>query len=196
LDTQISVLSRGFICEDGNDDYCSTKSQVAWSSTVDELYYVLVHGKSGAEGTFMLQLTTEGDSFAAADFCANAEPIEVGANTTVDLSKATADPDLSDCSATTFPGDTTNIGNFYRFTGTGQSVRIMLESSVMTDLCGVALHSVLTGSSCSSLECLDSACNYDCEVSTILGQDYYVYVFYLVGLSLPQGDVTLTIDGV
>jgi hypothetical protein len=188
LDTQISVFSIGYTCEDGNDDYCSQKSKVAWSSTVDELYYVLVHGKSGAEGNFVLQLATEGDSFADADFCGNAVVIEVNSNTTVDLSKATDDPDISDCTEAAVTGYPSINGNFYRFTGTGQPVGVRLDFGSYT---------ILNGPSCSSLVCQGhhepwccDGCG-ECEYPTDLGQYYYVYVYYVV--SPPEGNMTLTI---
>lgn len=191
LDTQISVFSNGSICENGNDDYCASKSQVALSSNVDELYYVLVHGKTGSEGTFVLQLTTEGESLANADFCANAQVLDVGSNTTIDLLRATVDPDQADCTASTYPGEKVFIGNFYRFTGTGQAVRIVMDSTSWSDLSGVTLLSVFTGSSCGSLECLDPGCGYDCEVFTTLGQDYYVYASYIEDIGPPEGILTL-----
>jgi len=189
LDTQISVFSNESICENGNDDYCESKSQVAWMSNVDELYYVLVHGKTGAEGTFVLQLTTEGEALADADFCANAQSLDVGSNTTIDLSGATVDPDQANCKAVS----SIALGNFYRFTGTGQDVRIMLASTISSDLSSFVLFfSILTGSSCDSLDCLDwGGCTDACDVSTILGQDYYVYVYYIEDTGPPAGVISL-----
>lgn len=195
LDTQISVFSAANVCVNGNDDYCTSKSQVAWSSNVDELYFVFVHGKNNEEGTFVLQLSTEGGSIAAGDYCANAELIDVGTTAEIDLSQATVDPDITDCAASLFPGGNTIIGNFYKFRGTGQPVHILMNSTSMSDLCGVVMHSVLTGSSCGTLECVDPACDYDCEVSTIVGQDYYVYVFYIEELYPPEGLLMLSLEG-
>ena len=105
----------------------------------------------------------------------------------VDLSQATADPDQANCARTDF----SVVGNFYQFTGTGQAVRITMESTLPSDSVKT-LFVVLFGTSCSSLECLDF-CWYDCEVSTILGGDYYVFAYYMEEFSAPTGVVTLQV---
>ena len=177
LDTQISVFSNETVCVDGNDDFCgSGKSQVAWLSNSDEMYFVHVHGKDAAEGTFILQVTTEGASIAEADYCANAKPLEVGFIEMVDFSEATIDADLNFC--TERSGDF--IGNFYTFVGTGKSVQVHVSNATLEDLPFYIVQggAVLAGSSCSALECITPDCAYGCQVPTILGQTYYVYVYY------------------
>lgn len=185
LDTQISVFSAENECIDGNDDFCSSKSQVAWSSTEDEIYFVLVHGKDGAEGTFILQVMTEGESLADADLCANAISVEVGFTGPVDLSRATADPDLLNCTRASWIVGPTIVGNFYTFLGTGEHVRIFLDYPIVVyAMVSPPRPVLLTGSSCNALECV-SSCNdddiesYTCQVPTVVGQKYYVYVFYI-----------------
>jgi hypothetical protein len=193
LDTQISVFLPGNLCVDGNDNFYSTKSQVAWSSVSDQIYFVLVHGKNSSEGSFALQFATQEAAFADADFCANAQPLDVGSLSIVNLSRATGDPDIG-CFVSDFLGGNTNIGNFYKFTGTGQPVRIWIDPTAGWDLscvdfniCGGNVLSVLTGSSCGLLECVERRCNVDCVVTTKLGQDYYVYAFYIQELGAVIG---------
>jgi hypothetical protein len=183
LDTQISVFSvTGNRCIDGNDDYCESKSTVAWSTKVDELYFVLVHVKNDDEGTFALQLTVDGVSIVDADFCGNAQVVEVGSTSAFDLSRATADPDFARCAGSL--GETVP-GIFYKFTGTGQNVSAVVDG---------APFSVLTGSSCGSLECIVSGCyGSGCgEFPTVVEQDYYVYVYYYRS---DGRNGTLTIEG-
>jgi hypothetical protein len=188
LDTQISVFSlTENRCIDGNDDYCESKSQVAWSTKVDELYFVLVHGKNDEEGTFALQLNVEGDSISDADFCGNAQVVEVGSTTAIDLSGATKDPDFAYC-AGNFGDD--GIGKFYKFTGTGQNVSTVID--------GIAPpFSILAGTSCGSLECIVTECyGCGCEVfPTVVERDYYVYVYSVGGTDQDQYG-NLTIEGI
>lgn len=198
LDTQISVFSTENMCVDGNDDFCNGKSQVAWLSNVSEIYFVLVHGKDGAEGTFILQLTTEGSALADADFCANAKLLEVGSTEPVDLTQATIDPDLQ-CSWE----NNAVLGNFYTFLGTGRNTQIFMNTTVPLEEFPYYLSpraEMLTGPSCSMLECIAN-CNEGCQVSTILGQSYYVYVYYLGEMPqeterhLLNQTIILTIEG-
>jgi hypothetical protein len=180
LDTQLSVFSAEIVCVDGNDDFCSGKSQVAWSSKQDEIYFILVHGKDGAEGTFILQVTTEGESLADADFCANAKSVEIGTTGPVDLSHATADPDMLNCSKAFWVIGTTVVGNFYTFVGPGDLVSIsMAATSEFTPLLATINPVLLTGASCGTLECISACEGSSCQVYTIPGQHYYVYVYYI-----------------
>lgn len=57
FDTKISVYTGtcgSLTCVTGNDDFCGTRSQVTFTSTLGVTYYVLVHGFASATGTFTL----------------------------------------------------------------------------------------------------------------------------------------------
>lgn len=59
-DTKIQVYSGAcgaMTCIDGNDDYCSTQSQVTFNSANGTNYYIFVGGFSGATGTYSLSMT-------------------------------------------------------------------------------------------------------------------------------------------
>ena len=60
FNSQISVFSGtcgALVAVDGNDDFCSTQSQVTFAGTGGTTYYILVHGNGTAEGTFDLTLS-------------------------------------------------------------------------------------------------------------------------------------------
>jgi hypothetical protein len=57
FDTRISVFSGScgsLDCVGANDDFCSTGSQVTWSSASGTDYYILVHGFASQSGTFTI----------------------------------------------------------------------------------------------------------------------------------------------
>lgn len=60
FDTKIQVYSGScgtMNCVAGNDDYCSTQSQVTWTSAAATTYYIFVGGFNGATGTFSLNVS-------------------------------------------------------------------------------------------------------------------------------------------
>ncbi len=60
-DTKLSVFSGScgtLVCVGGNDDFCSTRSQVSWSSVSGTTYHILVHGSGSQTGTFTLSTST------------------------------------------------------------------------------------------------------------------------------------------
>jgi hypothetical protein len=59
-DTRMRVYSgscSNLICETGNDDFCSTQSEVSWCAANGTLYYILVHGNGPAVGAFTLNMS-------------------------------------------------------------------------------------------------------------------------------------------
>lgn len=59
-DTKIQVYSgtcASMTCIDGNDDYCSTQSQVTFNSVTGTNYYIFVGGFSGATGSYSLSMS-------------------------------------------------------------------------------------------------------------------------------------------
>ena len=60
FDTQLTILSgncSSLTCVEGNDQSsCSNLAQVTWQTNAGEIYYLVVHGKSGSEGVFGLRL--------------------------------------------------------------------------------------------------------------------------------------------
>jgi hypothetical protein len=59
-DTKIQVYSgtcASMACVAGNDDYCSTQSQVTFNSVTATNYYIFVGGFSGATGTYSLSMS-------------------------------------------------------------------------------------------------------------------------------------------
>lgn len=59
--TQLSVFTGpcgALAAVDGNDDFCSSQSEVTWPGVLGTTYYILVHG-NGAEGAFTLNLAQE-----------------------------------------------------------------------------------------------------------------------------------------
>jgi hypothetical protein len=63
-DSKISVYCGDceveLFCVAGNDDFCSLQSEVSWCSAPGQIYYILVHGFSSAEGDFSLDVTDDG----------------------------------------------------------------------------------------------------------------------------------------
>src|SRR6202008_3181137 len=60
FDTRIRVFSgscSNLVCETGNEDFCSTQSQVKWCAVNGMTYYILVHGNGSAVGAFTLNLS-------------------------------------------------------------------------------------------------------------------------------------------
>lgn len=59
FDTRVRVFTGScgaLVCETGNDDSCSTQSQVGWCSVDSTDYYILVYG-NGEEGQFEMEIT-------------------------------------------------------------------------------------------------------------------------------------------
>jgi hypothetical protein len=59
-DTRLRVYSgscSGLVCEGGNEDFCSTQSQVTWCATNGTTYYILVHGNGASVGAFTLNMS-------------------------------------------------------------------------------------------------------------------------------------------
>jgi hypothetical protein len=125
-----------------------------------------------------LQVTTDGASIAEADVCVTAKMLEVGFSELVDLSQATADPDLESCTGIPYE----MIGNFYAFVGTGKSAQVLVSWNLTyAGIIYIVLYPgavVLEGSSCGDLACIVSSSHDACEFPTTLGQSYYVYVYF------------------
>lgn len=59
-DTKINVYSGtcgSYTCVSGNDDFCSSQSQVTFGTTVGTNYYIFVNGYSGSTGNYSLAIT-------------------------------------------------------------------------------------------------------------------------------------------
>ncbi|MEO5644341.1 MAG: T9SS type A sorting domain-containing protein [Bacteroidia bacterium] len=60
FDTRMRVYSgscSNLFCEAGNEDFCSTQSQVTWCAVNGTTYYILVHGNGAAFGAFTLNMS-------------------------------------------------------------------------------------------------------------------------------------------
>lgn len=60
FDTRVRVFTGtcgALVCETGNDDSCSTQSQVGWCSVDSTDYYILIYGNAGQEGIFTMEIT-------------------------------------------------------------------------------------------------------------------------------------------
>ncbi|MGB3007968.1 MAG: hypothetical protein WBC06_15750, partial [Chitinophagaceae bacterium] len=60
FDTKLSVYTGScgtFTCVTGNDDFCSTQSQVSFATTVGTTYYILVHQYNTTGGAFSISAT-------------------------------------------------------------------------------------------------------------------------------------------
>ena len=195
-DTKLRVFTGtcgSLICETGNDDFsCSfsgLRSSVTFSSVVGTTYYILVHGFSTAQGNFEVSVSCA--SPPPNDICSNA--ITVTCPQTVSGSTTLAGPDVAPVCGTT---DGTGGGVWYRFVGTGQTVRM--------HTCNAATNydtkiRVYTGT-CGSLVCEtgndDFACSFSglrsqVVFSSVLGTDYFILVH---GFSTAVGDFELTVE--
>ncbi|MCH8807917.1 MAG: hypothetical protein IH986_17770 [Planctomycetes bacterium] len=60
FDTRLSVYTGScvdLVCVAADDDGCDTRSRLAWASVANEDYYILVHSRGGATGTFELNVS-------------------------------------------------------------------------------------------------------------------------------------------
>jgi len=84
-DTKIQVFTGScgvFTCVTGNDDFCSSRSQVTFAATSGVTYYVYVFGYSTNQGVFTLNVTCETPPTPPAnDACENATVVNVNTNT-------------------------------------------------------------------------------------------------------------------
>jgi hypothetical protein len=153
-------------CVAGNNNACgSGQSSVAFQSIQDQTYHVLVHGFGEASGNFVLQIV---EAFRqAGDFCATSQMLELGVPRSVSLADATEDnkdADLPECYNSPISGLT--FGIWHSIVGTGNTMSVQLESTLVDDLCGTLI-SVFTGSGCSNLSCVLKNCNFLCDPSCI-----------------------------
>ena len=186
FDTQISVFkgSCGSLeCVDGNNDACNSQSLISWSTTQGELYYILVHGFNSASGDFSLQVKPNQVGYNPADFCVTAVPLPY--NETVDISfqYATGDAGVPDCLGACEFQTNAPIGVWYTSVGTGSVMTITLGPEVIPSA-PTSTMGILTGSSCSGLQCVAANCttygstssNYYCDWQTVKGENYYFFV--------------------
>ncbi|MEK6677367.1 MAG: HYR domain-containing protein, partial [Planctomycetota bacterium] len=74
----------GLACVAGADNNCGNNESISWCSTANTVYYVLVHGGTGASGTFRLQVSSSScndNNACTTDSCSS-----VGAPTCVNSS--------------------------------------------------------------------------------------------------------------
>ena len=107
-DSKISVYTGScgaLTCVTGNDDFCGLQSEVTFTSTPGQIYYILVHGFGTASGDFDLAITCP-NPITNDDVC-GATPVTFGTtafdNTTATAQTGEPDPgagtDVSSCNS-------------------------------------------------------------------------------------------------
>jgi hypothetical protein len=219
FDTQISVFKglSALQCLNGNDNSCGKGSLVAWSSEVNEVYYVLVHGAEGANGDFFLQLNTEGTAVVPGDVCATAPIIMLGTPAEVPLTLATKEADTSSfcqhCTGIHFYAEYCADSGCYEPGGIWHKITAGSGGSNMslTLDCELSCQDVFLQISSGDSDCLNLSCTVefyapDCQQGSNSsscqwsseedGQTYYVVVTYnaIVGLPPDSGKIIMTVS--
>ncbi|GGD34708.1 DUF7619 domain-containing protein [Flavobacterium orientale] len=182
-DTKIQVLTGScgaFTCVAGNDDFCGSRSQVTFVSTLGTIYYVYVYGYSTSQGAFTLNVSCEAAPTPPAnDACENATQLTVNTNTSCALATpgtitgATPSPQPNTCVGTT------NDDVWFQFVATQPSHVIELSniSGSTTNL----NHAVFTASNTTG--CTDLTLLYCSDPNTSTaqnltpGQIYYIRIY-------------------
>jgi hypothetical protein len=219
FDTQISVF-KGLTtlqCVNGNDDSCGKGSLVAWSSEVNEVYYVLVHGAEGASGNFFLLLNTEGTAVVPGDMCATAPLIKLGKPTPFPLTLATKESDTSSfcqhCIGIHFYADFCAASGCYEPGGIWHKITAGSGNSTMSITldCELSCQDVFLQISTGDSDCLNLSCTVefyapDCQEGSNSsscqwsseedGQTYYAVVTYnaIVGFPPKSGKISMTVS--
>jgi len=210
-DTKIAVLTGdcgALVCVGGNDDLCGLQSELSWTSTLGEIYYIRVHGFGGQTGAYTLAITCapdcngEAGGTAFIDGCG----VCVGGNTgvtacpnvcvdAVDVScgdvitGTTVGATNADAPATCVTSLNTAPGLWYHFVGNGDNVTASLVGSAYDTKIGVF------SGACGSLVCVtgnDDFSGLQSQVgfSSVVGTDYYIYV---TGFGTASGAFTLAL---
>jgi|GEM_PF-7014106 len=173
------------ICVAGNDDYCSQKSQVAFSTTSGTVYYVLVQGPG--YGNFTITRTcTSGPN--TNDVYTNATPIGCGYTLSGNTYWATLDNNVPLCSGTTIDAP----GVWYKFTGNDQNVMISTCPQNNTFFARLKIYKLVDN----NLVCVannDGYCFPGSQVSFNAkdGIEYYILVH---GFNNEKGDFQLKLN--
>ncbi|WP_291115700.1 DUF7619 domain-containing protein [Flavobacterium sp. UBA6135] len=182
-DTKIQVFTGScgvFTCVTGNDDFCSSRSQVTFAATSGVTYYVYVFGYSTNQGVFTLNVTCETPPTPPAnDACENATVVNVNTNTSCavttsgTINGATASPQANTCTGT--PND--DVWFQFVATQTSHSIELLNILGSTSDL----NHTVYSGSSAVGCDGLTLVYCSDPNISTAVGltpgQTYYIRVY-------------------
>ena len=198
FDSQISVFTGScnrLTCVDGNDQGCKgAGSLVVVQSNQDEIYHLLVHGFDVESGNFTLDISTEscGSQLIKPDGISR-QVIEMDARLEADL------PELPICFSSS--ESSPSYGLWYRIIGTGNSMSVQGESTLLLDNY-VARLSILSGPTCSQLSCVVMDCiGTTCDWESTADQLYYIFInsvalvdisFTELVLFLPAVDILLT----
>ncbi|WP_250434601.1 T9SS type A sorting domain-containing protein [Hanstruepera flava] len=187
-DTKIGVFEGAcgsLVCVAGNDDACSTQSEVTFPTANGTLYYVYVTGFGSANGAFTLNLTCIPPP--ENDVCTGAIALECGEIATGNTTFATSEA-LADCDGLAID---TAPGLWHSVVGTGGDIEIDLSGSDYdTKL------AIFSGD-CGTLTCVasddDGGDGVDSKLTfaSNAGETYYVYV---TGFGTNSGIYTLSVD--
>lgn len=197
FDTKIRVYTDGcgtLTCVAGNDDSCSTQSEVTWCSDVGVEYLILVHGFSGNAGAFTLDISDAGACPAplANDFCPDATVVPDGAlpftDTGVDYGLATNDLDIS-CNSGS--NTETRFGVWYTYT---PSVDCTLTVDIVGSPFQDTAHAIFDGTDCNTLNEIDCSDPQSSSTAITAGTQYWILVGRWSAFSDPSGTLDITFD--
>ncbi len=180
FDTYLSVYTgncAGLTCVTASDDFCSTQSQVSFTTAPCVTYYVLVHGYLANVGNFTIAATcTAPPAPPANDVCSGATTVTCGSIINGNTTTALSDAAMGACGIGS--GGTPGKGLWYKLTGNGAQVTL--------NLCGSSFNTkvhVYSGV-CGSLTCIVSnddaaGCSSNRSIAVFnanVGTDYYILV--------------------
>jgi hypothetical protein len=183
-DTKIQVFTGScgnFICVGGNDNFCSTQSQVSIISTLGTVYYIYVYGATESQGNFTLNTTcTPLAPPPANDECSTAIIAPVNSNGTFELSTsgtvsgATPSSQANTCFGTANDDvwfqfvalQSTHTLSFLNVTGSSSYIHHVLYTSTNpTDPCANLTYIFCYGS------------NFSYVQNLVPGQTYFIRVY-------------------
>ncbi|MCB9849323.1 MAG: proprotein convertase P-domain-containing protein [Phycisphaerales bacterium] len=197
FDTKIRVYTDGcgtLTCVAGNDDACSTQSEITWCSEIGVEYLILVHGFNANEGTFTLDISDAGACPAplANDLCEDATAFTDGdlpfTDTDVQYGDATNDIDVA-CNSGS--ASESRFGVWYTYT---PSVDCTLSTSISASPFQDTATAYFSGTDCNSLS--EEACADPESSSHDLtgGTTYWVMISRWSAFSDPSAPLDVTFD--
>ena len=198
FDSQISLFAGecdSLTCIDGNNEsqVSTASSLILFESSVDQTYYVLVHGVAPSRGEFALSVSEV--TIPENDSCEESAILEVGDLVTGSTFAATSADDFAFAQCgTTLGGDSSAPGIFYSVVGTGQLLSVAISANYDMQL------TIFEGDDCTNLVCVDGTegdtANLSAGSITFDSQDGVRYILFVHGFEGRVGEYELSIDSV